>query len=154
MTSPVQRARLSRFLVLSSFLVMTTGLVMFTQFHIGHGSLATEFSGLSRCTWLNVHRASAVFFCLAVASHLTVHARLFRRQALHRIGQLILLVLSCGVFITGLVAWFVLPYYLPLLVPSRHIWIDVHNLMGLALLVGSLSHLFKRARRLQVKRSR
>lgn len=147
MISQHQRAHLNHALLAAAILAMTSGLVLFTQFHVGPGAHATVFAGVSKCAWRNVHSVAGILFALLLTYHLYLHAgvlkRLFTRVP-RRWRQLLLLVLSCAVCLTGLAAWIALPHGVPALAHARHACIDVHNITGLLLLAGTVQHIRRR----------
>jgi NAD-dependent dihydropyrimidine dehydrogenase PreA subunit len=152
-------------LLLMGLCAFASGLVLLIWFHMGHGRFAVEALGVSRFTWLELHRASAVVVLVAIALHLRLHWKAFSakvRQALttlaaHRKpGADLDLYVACAlVLLCGFVAWF-LPGSPPLPGPVlvgdmptvRHRFIDVHHLVGLAALALSLQHVVVRAGRL------
>lgn len=151
MRSHASHDHLIRLLLLASLLVMATGLLLFTQFHIGPGAHATALAGISKAWWRDMHRAAAVLFLITLVHHLHIHWRpirlLFTRLPRIR-GQLAMTLLSGVVIMTGLSAWFLFPahHYLHAPHSARHTCIDIHNISGLVLLVGSLLHLGRRWR--------
>lgn len=141
--------RLNPHLLAATFLILGSGLFMFIAFHIGPGSVATEFAGISKNAWRDAHRIAAVLWMALIALHLYRHTGVLQRLVTRfprRAGQLLLLTLGGVVSITGLAAWCVLPHGVPSLAETRHAWIDVHNIAGLALLIGTIHHLGHRWR--------
>jgi len=142
--------------------VLATGLVLFFEFHVGHGSRATEFAGLSKQWWRNMHRSAALVAFPGMLAHVWLHwtcirgmLRGFARDAAaairHRLlHQGPLLVLSLIVPLTGFVAWMAFPHHIEAMRHTRHTWIDVHNIAGLALLIGLSVHIGHRWKKLWV----
>ncbi len=142
----------------SAVAVFATGIILFTRFHVGPGALRLEWLGLSRLSWVNLHRLPSVVFFAACILHIALHWRpiLARVQRLWpaRPGRLtrwdaILYLGFSVVAVSGLLAWFLVPGsphlwgpVIPtVLLPSRHGWIDVHNITGLVFLLAAVIHI-------------
>lgn len=146
-------------------IVWISGLVLFFDFHVHLGCFRSEALGLSRLTWQNLHRLSALAVVAGIAAHATFNARLVGRRMLrvagahaarHDTHELFLYLTTATVLVTGLTTWFLLPGSPPLGGPVvlgpmagyRHPWIDVHNLTALVSLILSINHVRRRWRAL------
>lgn len=139
-------------LFVSGLTVLASGLVLFFEFHVGHGACATAFAGWSKSCWRNIHRTAALIMFPTTVAHLWLHwpcvrgmLRGFRRSAADAIRHRLrhqgpLLILSMVVPVTGFIAWSAFPHHIETLRHARHTWIDVHNIAGLALLIGLAVH--------------
>jgi len=67
--------------LLLSVLVFGTGLVLLTQFHIGGSPYQTEWLGLGKQFWLDVHRASAIGFLAGFVAHMLMHWKFIKTLA-------------------------------------------------------------------------
>ena len=147
--------------LLSGGLTLSLGCVVWTEFHIGDGVFNDQAFGVSRLTWLNMHRLAAV---VALAS-LAVHAWLHRRVILAKVRRVWLrlpgkpswrdlTLYACFVVtvVTAIVAWFLVPGSAPLAGPvdlgplprPRHVFIDLHNFAGLGFLIAAALHVRRR----------
>lgn len=137
--------------------VFTTGLVLLTRFHMALGCLRGESLGLSRLAWVNLHRGGAVLLMAAIVVHVALHWRTLvcrTSRALARLpgratnSDLVLYFGFPVVGVAGTAAWLFLPGSPPLwgpvtlgpLPPLRHLCIDVHNIVGVALFVAAVLH--------------
>ena len=149
MTIPRYHTLLNLALAAATISVMGTGLILFTQFHIGSGSCATDWGGASKVVWRNIHRIASAFFMVLLMCHLYGHVNLIRRlftRFSHRHGQRFLLLLFCAVSVTGFIAWWGLPSSSGSLRHARHACVDLHNFTGLSFLVGVFQHIWRRWR--------
>lgn len=149
--------------LLAGVVVFSTALVLFTQFHVGHGTLADSAFGVSRLVWLNTHRLAAVVVLAGVVVHVCLHwpsivtrvIRTFKRlPGKARPSDLILYFGFALDLLTGFIAWLLLPGSTPLfgpvhlghLEPARHLCIDLHNFTGLTLLPATIMHIWRHMR--------
>jgi hypothetical protein len=137
--------------------VFPTALVLLTRFHMGHGAFATSAFGIPRLVWLNTHRLAAIVVLAGVAAHSCLHcrtiimrvSRAFKdRPGKAKASDLVLYFCFALDLLTGFLAWLLLPGSAPLygpvrlghLEPMRHMFIDLHNFAGLALLPAVVIH--------------
>jgi hypothetical protein len=142
-----------------------SGLVLFFDFHVHLGCFRSHALGLSRLTWQNLHRLSALAVVAGIAAHAWLNARVLGRRvvriahahpARHDTHELFLYLATATVLVTGITAWFIVSGSPPLWGPvvlgpntgPRHPWIDVHNLTALVSIVLSINHIRRRWRAL------
>lgn len=147
-------------LVVAGVLTFAGGLVLLTCFHVGPEMVRTDAVGLSRLAWLNLHRLSAFGVLAGTAAHVVMHWRpivsAFRRRIVGSrrkgpgVDRVLYLVLP-GCVVAGFLAWFALPSSAPLTGPAigvmthtRHVAIDIHNILGLIALPLAVHHLAHR----------
>jgi hypothetical protein len=107
----------------AAIVVFATGLVLLTQFHMGHGTFASEALGMSRLWWLNLHRLTAILLLATIPAHALLHWR----TVLTRIGRAwnrlpgkatpadLILYFGFGVeLLAGFSSWLLLPGSAPL----------------------------------------
>jgi hypothetical protein len=150
-------------LLAAAFTSFSTGLVLLVRFHMGDGAFSTSALGVGRLAWLNVHRLSGAFAAVAVAAHVALHWRTFRKiltsaATLERRRLVKSEPLMYGAFFisvwTGLVAWLVVKGSPPICGPvilahasaARHAWIDAHHLSSLVSLPLVVHHVGHRWR--------
>lgn len=143
--------------LVAALLTFVSGMFLFFDFHVGKGAFRTSAFGLSRLTWLNIHRLSALIVVAEIGFHVALNwkgfvARLsssFSRNRKSRgISELILYVTFATVALTGIVVWlFVLgsaplagPVPLGQPHPIRHQLVDIHNIAGLLALALTVHH--------------
>jgi len=143
--------------LVAAFLTFVSGLVLFFDFHVGKGASRTSALGLTRLTWLNIHRLPALIVVAGIGFHIALNwkgfvARLrhsFSRERKNRaVSELILYVTFATVAMTGIVVWlFVLgsaplegPVPLGQPHPIRHQLVDIHNIVGLVALALTVHH--------------
>lgn len=155
------RARLNYLADIIAFaagtVVFTTGLILLTRFHMGEGALNGSALGISRLSWVNTHRLTAVALLTAIAIHAYLHWHAVTVRVSHAYKNLsgkatradLILYFGFAIeLLAGLTAWLVLPGSPTLLGPVRlaplnhvrHICIDVHNISGLILLPAAVIH--------------
>lgn len=154
-------------LLLSSLLVFVTGLVLLLGFHVGQGRFRAELLGLSRLTWLNLHRLPSVLVLLCLAAHLALHWRtltarlqrmLTRTTRSRDRGELVLYLAFTLMAVTGLAAWMsgspplIGPVALGAIPQPRHAVIDAHFLSGIISLLLAAHHVGHRYRALLARR--
>jgi hypothetical protein len=141
----------------AGIIVFATGLILLMRFHVGpEGAFRQTGLGLTRLTWVNVHRFSATVFASSILLHVILHWR----AIVHRLRKLGRATPSMSradpylyfgftlVFLAGFVAWLILPGSLNLLGPAeiempprlQHTFIDIHNISGLVALVAAYLH--------------
>jgi hypothetical protein len=147
--------------LISGTLTLSSGCVMWTKFHIGRGVLNDVAFGVSRLTWLNVHRFTALVALASLAIHVYLHRHVIvakvRRAWLRlpgRASRLDLLLYVCFVLtaLGAVVAWFIVPGSAPLSGPvelgplpaARHFFLDLHNFAGLGFLLAAALHVRRR----------
>ncbi len=165
---PIRRTRRLRLIYwtdltafIGGLLVFATGVVLLLRFHVGpEGATRSAALGMSRLAWVDVHRVAAVLTVAALAAHVYLHwpiisrnmLRILRHAGRVRARDRILYLGFTVVAAAGFVAWLVLPGSPPFLVlgssswnvlpppTERHAVIDVHNLVGMAVLVTVVMH--------------
>ncbi len=137
-------------------IVFSTGLLLITQFHMGDGPLRAEALGVHRLIWLNVHRLAATAFAVVVCVHAWQHWPVVRKRLMAfratPVSDRVLYIGFALELIAAATAWFVVPGSTPLhgpielgrLAPARHVFIDLHNFTGLALMPAAFLHIRKR----------
>jgi hypothetical protein len=152
-------------LIVASFLTLGSGLVMLLGLHMGEGAFRPAALGLSRLTWLNVHRLPALIVVAGLGLHIALNwkafaARLrravFRQRGSREFVEPILYVAFWTAAITGLVGWLLLdgsaplggPVALARLPHAKHHVVDVHHLTGLLALALAAHHVGHRWHRM------
>jgi hypothetical protein len=152
-------------LFLTALLTFGSGLVLFFEFHVGSGTFRLAALGLTRLTWLNLHRLVAMGLLAALGLHLALNGRallaqlervISRRRGSPAVSEILLYTTFSVVVVTGLVAWFAIDGSPPLAGPialgpqpsARHHVIDVHNVVGLVTLLLTVHHIGHRWRRM------
>ena len=142
-----------------SISVFGTGLILFTQFHMGEGAYREELLGLEKKLWLTVHQVSAIGFLVGFATHLQMHwkyikivTKRWRISLPKKIKsrtreQILLFVVTLVVAWAGFYPWIAMPGA-TLEVAEYHDWIDVHNRVGIFLVIGMAVHIVRRRGRL------
>jgi len=142
--------------------VFGTGLVLFFEFHIGDGSMREMFLGVPKSVWLNIHRAMAIAFLTGFMIHIGLHwSYIINITKRWRVGlpkrikttsrhQLLLLIASIVVMGTSFYTWIILSLSESIYQKSElhHHLIDLHNIVGLFLLLGLVIHIKRRWHRL------
>lgn len=146
-----------------SVLVFGTGLILLFEFHVAGGAHRTEFFGLGRGFWLGLHEATAIAFVVCSVAHIQRHWKYLRtvatrwranlpRKTKSTIREQALLFVAALVAVwAGFYAWVVFPGA-TLEHEEFHRWIDVHNRVGLLLLIGMGVHIKRRWRRIFISR--
>jgi hypothetical protein len=142
-----------------SVMVFGTGLVLLFEFHVGGGALRTDFFGLGKELWLDVHRVAALGFLAYFIVHVQRHWKYLKAVAKKwRVNlpkktksttweQVLLLLATFVVLWAGFYAWMAFPGA-TLANGEYHDWIDVHNKAGLLLLAGMVVHVKRRWRQI------
>ena len=142
-----------------SLFVFGTGLILFIQFHMGEGAHRKEWLGIEKTLWLTVHQISAIGFLVGFATHLQMHwkyikivAKRWRISLPKKIKsrtreQILLFIATLVVVWAGFYPWIVMPGA-TLEVEKYHEWIDVHNRVGIFLVIGMAVHIVRRRGRL------
>jgi NAD-dependent dihydropyrimidine dehydrogenase PreA subunit len=135
--------------------VYGTGLVLFIKFHIGDGAYREEWLGLGKNLWLTIHQVSAIGFLTGLTSHLQMHWKYIKklvkrwrislpnRRKLRVLEQVLLFLTTLVVMWAGFYPWAVMPEA-TLEVEAYHDWIDIHNRVGIFLVVGIVVHVIRR----------
>lgn len=158
-----KKARINRTLnilnLFVSIIVFGTGLILFTQFHVGDGAYRKEWLGHVKTFWLHIHQAAAITFSIGFAAHIQTHwkyirmvVKRWRVDLSKRIKsttreQILLLIATLVVMWAGFYPWITMPGA-TLAVETYHNWIDVHNVVGLILLLGIAIHIIRRWQRI------
>ncbi|WP_459933787.1 DUF4405 domain-containing protein [Fundidesulfovibrio butyratiphilus] len=142
-----------------SVLVFGTGLILFFKFHAGAGSGRNALLGLGKCFWLTIHQMAALAFLVGFGIHVFNNRRyivsiigrwpsnLPEKIKKRSLEQALLFVVGACVIFAGFYPWITMPGA-PLRSRSYHAWIDIHNWLGIAFLIGSVIHVARRWRRL------
>lgn len=150
---------LNWFNFLISVLVFGTGLVLFIKFHMGEGAHRKEWLGLAKWVWLTVHQIAAVGFLAGFAIHIQRHfkyikmvAKRWRKNLPNRIKrttfeQILLLAATMIVTGAGFYTWITMPGA-TLAIQRYHDWVDVHNRVGIFLILGMAVHVIRRWQRM------
>ena len=150
-------------LLVGAGLAFGSGLILMFAFHVGPGCFRPEALGLTRLTWQNLHRLGAVLTLAGVVAHAVANRGSFSRRCLrilrgkplrHDLHELFVYSGIATILLTGFVAWLVVPGSMPILGPAllepiaraRHPWIDVHNIVGLLVLIPTTNHVRRRWR--------
>lgn len=142
-----------------SVLVFGTGLILFFKFHVGGGHSRNVLFGLPKCFWLTIHQVAALAFLVGFGIHILNNkqyimsivgrwrSNLPEKIKKRSLEQALLFVVGACVIFAGFYPWITMPGA-HLRVRSYHAWIDIHNCLGLAFLIGSVIHITRRWRRL------
>lgn len=155
----LDKSTVNRINTLISICVFGTGLILFFKFHVGGGAHRKELLGLTKCSWLAIHQASAILFLVGLGLHIyknisyikTIASR-WRSNLPEKIKkrtreQILFFCVAICVIFAGFYPWITLPGA-TLRSSPYHSWIDLHNYFGIAFLIGSLVHVKRRWRRL------
>ena len=154
-------------LLFGAGLAFASGLLLMFAFHVGPGCFRPEALGLSRLAWQSLHRLGAVLALGGVLVHAAANRRLVYGRGLrvlrgrslrHDLHEIAVYAGHTTILLTGFVAWLVVDGSMPLLGPApiepiasaRHPWIDVHNIVGLMVLIPTTNHVRRRWRALGV----
>lgn len=152
--------RINLFNLATAAAVFGTGLLLFFQFHVGHGIEHQTFAGGSKILWVNLHRVAALAFVCGYACHIALHwtyitgiagrwgSGLSQKMRKTIREQIALASVSILALTAGFYAWTALSGGMFHGTEQRHHWIDVHNIAGLALLIGLAIHIKRRWRRM------
>jgi len=152
-------------LLVAAFLTFASGLVLFIDLHRGQGAFRASALGLTRLTWLNLHRLPALIVVSAIVVHLALNWRAFvarlrngfsRNSKSRAIPELVLYVTFWIVATTGIVAWFFVDGSAPLAGPvqlgwlhhTRHHVVEVHHIVALVVLTLTAHHVGHRWHRM------
>jgi hypothetical protein len=152
-------------LLVAGFLAFASGLVLFLDFHMDAGAFRTSGLGLTRLSWLNLHRLPALIVVAAMVFHLALNWAAFlarlrngfsRKSKSRQIPELVLYVTFLTTALTGMVAWFFIRGSVPLAGPivleglhhTRHHVIEVHHIVGLVALTLAVHHVGHRWHRI------
>jgi hypothetical protein len=152
-------------LLVAAFLTFTSGLVLFLDLHRDAGVFRTSALGLTRLTWLNLHRLPALIVVVAVGLHLTLNWAAFvarlrkglaRKSKSRAIPELVLYATFWTVALTGILAWFFVAGSAPLagpiplgwLHPARHHVVEIHHIVALVALPLAVHHVGHRWHRM------
>jgi hypothetical protein len=143
--------------LVAALLTFVSGMFLFFDFHVGKGAFRTFALGLSRLTWLNIHRMPALIVVAGIGLHVALNWKGFvarlqhglsRKRKKRAISELILYVTFGTVAMTGIVVWLLVKGSAPLagpialgqLHPIRHQLVDIHNIAGLLALALTVHH--------------
>ena len=59
--------------LVAAFLTFVSGMFLFFDFHVGKGAFRTSAVGLTRLTWLNIHRLSALIVVAGIGFHVALN---------------------------------------------------------------------------------
>jgi hypothetical protein len=152
-------------LFVAAFLTFASGLVLFLGFHAGQGAFRSSALGLTRLTWLNLHRLPALVVVFAIGLHIALNWRAFvarlrngfsRKSKSRAVPELVLYVTFWTVALTGIVAWFFVAGSAPLagpvplgwLHPTRHHVVEIHHIVALVALPLAVHHVGHRWHRM------
>jgi hypothetical protein len=142
-----------------SVLVFGTGLILLFSFHVGDGMHRMELFGLKKALWLNIHVASSLAFFVGSVIHIQMHwkyvmtvvarwrVNLPRKTKSTTWEQVLMLIAATVVLGAGFYGWIGFPNA-TLENREYHRWIDIHNRVGILLLVGMGVHIKRRWRRI------
>jgi hypothetical protein len=141
-----------------SVLVFGTGLILLFWFHVGDGARRMELFGLRKPLWLDIHLVSSIAFFVCSVVHIHLHwkyittvvarwrANLPKKTKSTTGEQVLMLIAAAVVLWAGFYAWVGFPNA-TLENREYHRWIDIHNRVGILLLVGMGVHIKRRWRR-------
>ena len=152
-------------LLVAAFLTFASGLVLFLDLHRDEGAFRTSALGLTRLTWLNLHRLPALIVVAAIGLHLALNWAAFVARLVHgfarkrksrAIPELVLYVTFWTVALTGIIAWLFVSGSAPLAGPvplgwlhhTRHHMVEVHHSVGLVALLLTAHHVGHRSQRM------
>jgi hypothetical protein len=152
-------------LLVVALLTFASGMLLFFEFHVGKGAFRTSAFGLTRLTWLDIHRLPALIVVAGIGFHLALNwggfvGRLrgsFSRNRKSRAVSELVLYLTFGTgAMTGIVVWLLGKGSAPLagpvplgqLHPIRHQLVDIHNIVGLVALALVAHHVGHRWHRM------
>jgi 2-oxoglutarate ferredoxin oxidoreductase subunit delta len=154
----IHKKRVNKVNLIVSIIVFGTGLILLIKFHMGFGAFQTEWLGITKSTWLLVHRVAAIGFLAGFVLHLATHLKYIKKIAerwRHTLPkkiktkskvQILLLILTIIVLAAGFLPWIVMPGA-SLENDLYHGWIDIHIRVGIVFLTGLLVHILKRRKR-------
>ncbi|GAB6037609.1 hypothetical protein JCM15519_21680 [Fundidesulfovibrio butyratiphilus] len=155
----LDRKIVNRINTVVSVLVFGTGLVLLFKFHGGAGAGRNALLGLGKCFWLTIHQMAALAFLVGFGIHVLNNKRyilsivgrwrsnLPEKIKKRSLEQVLLFAVGACVIFAGFYPWITMPGA-PLRIRNYHAWIDIHNFLGLAFLIGSVVHVARRWRRL------
>jgi hypothetical protein len=141
-----------------SVIVFGAGLILLFWFHVGNGAHRTELLGLKKALWLDIHVVSSFAFFVGSVIHIQMHwkyvmtvvtrwrANLSKKAKSTTREQALMLITAAIVLWTGFYAWIGFPNA-TLENRDYHRWIDIHNRVGVVLLIGMGVHVKRRWRR-------
>lgn len=143
-------------LLASALLTLASGLVLFLGFHIGSGHLRLSAAGLSRLTWVSLHRVPTVLMVAAVGAHLALNGRAFVARLRHAFSrmrgnglELVLYATFFAAMITGIVVAILAGGSAPASGPSLgHVLAHAHSVVGFVALGFSGHHVGHRWQRM------
>ncbi len=133
--------------ILPFLMMLATGVLIQAAYHFGHHPAEYQVMGIARSGWVNVHRLSSVAAIACVAFHLYLHReyignvllkKLLKRGAGRIRENFWLLVIFMVTSLTGVVSWLLLP------AQANRILVEIHDKLGLVLIVLSLHHVAHR----------
>jgi hypothetical protein len=147
-------------LLVAAFLTFASGVFLFFEFHVGAGAFRTAALGLTRLTWLNLHRLPALIVVAGIGFHVGLNWKGFvarlrhglsRERKSRAVSELVLYATFGTVAVTGIVVWLFISGSAPIEgpVPLKHIThqlVDIHNLVGLVALALAAHHVGHRWR--------
>ena len=74
-------------LLVAAFLTFGSGVVLFFDFHVGKGAFRTSALGLSRLTWVNIHRLSALIVVAGIGFHVALNWKAFVARLRHSFSR-------------------------------------------------------------------
>ncbi|MFA6450805.1 MAG: DUF4405 domain-containing protein [bacterium] len=155
----VTNRRLNIINIVSTAAVFGTGLILLIEFHVGGGGCREQFMNMSKSFWLTIHKAAAVMFFAGAAIHIALHrkyiktiagrwgAGLGRKLKARSIRQTLLFAASAVVIGTGFYLWAAYPGA-ALNNEKFHHLLDVHNIIGLMMLISMSAHIIGRRQRI------
>lgn len=162
---PNLKQAINRINTYSSAIVLGTGIILLIVFHMGGGAFRQEWLGIPKAFWLIVHQITAVMFSVGFILHLRIHWNYLKKIARRwRVNlpvktkkkskiQFLFLVITLVVLWAGFFPWLSIPEA-SLKNASFHWWIDIHNKVGVALLIGMIIHIRKRWNRIFIPKKR
>jgi hypothetical protein len=150
--------RINTISLLVSVLVFGTGLILLFWFHVGHGAHRMELFGLKKALWLNIHLVSSIAFFICSVLHIHMHwkyittvvarwrANLPKKTKTTTYEQVLMFIAAAVVLWAAFYAWVGYPNA-TLENREYHRWIDIHNRVGILLLIGMGVHIKRRWRR-------
>jgi hypothetical protein len=146
-TNAVMNYRADIITILPFLMMLATGVVIQAVYHFGHCPAEYPVLGIARTGWVSVHRLSSAASLACVAVHLYLHREyirnvLVKKSSRRRAGKVRenfwLLVIFTVTSLTGVVSW------LFLAAPASRAVIEIHDKLGLALVVLSIHHVAHR----------
>ncbi len=134
-------------IILSPFILLAiSGLLIQINYHAGEMTDTAVVLGLNRYEWLLIHKITAVISIIGLSIHLFLHMSwlktVFLKNSYKKPNRntkitLWLLILAIATALTGIISWLLAPA----MTHARHIAIDIHDKIGIILIIIFVLHI-------------